>query len=200
MGIYFLKPQMCAEQLVKQAKQCVHCTNMLPHAPKPIFIWPHKPKIVLISQAPGRLAHDSSLAWNDASGDRLRAWLGVDRKQFYESGLFAVLPMSFCFPGYKNNADAPPLKPCAPLWHPQFLEHANPSLILNIGRYSQQYYLSDYANLTLAISDFQRLLPNKIALPHPSGRNNRWLAKHSWFEQDLVPVLQERIKDIVVSS
>jgi uracil-DNA glycosylase len=188
---------MSSKQLVLKAKQCVHCAPLLPHAPKPIFIWPHKPKIVLISQAPGRLAHESMLAWNDASGERLRAWLGVDRAQFYESGYFAVLPMSFCFPGYKNNADAPPLKPCAPMWHPQFLERAEPELVLHIGRYSQHYYLPEYSNLTLAVSDFQKLLPHKAVLPHPSGRNNRWLAKHSWFEEELVPALRERVRDLI---
>jgi len=181
------------EQLVEKARQCINCNHMLPHSPRPIFIWPQNPKIILISQAPGRLAHESGLAWNDASGERLRTWLGVNRVQFYESGNFAVLPMSFCFPGYKNNADAPPLKPCAPMWHSSFLAQAKPELILYIGRYSQQYYLPEYANLTTAISDFSHLLPSKAALPHPSGRNNRWLAKHSWFERELVPVLQQRV-------
>jgi uracil-DNA glycosylase len=185
------------EHLVKKAKQCVNCADILPHAPLPIFIWPHDPKIILISQAPGRLAHESGLAWNDASGDRLRTWLGVSRSQFYDSGNFAVLPMSFCFPGYKNNADAPPLKPCAPMWHPQFLAEAKPELILYIGRYSQQHYLPEYPNLTTAILDFTTLLPTKTALPHPSGRNNRWLAKHSWFERNLVPALQQRVLNIV---
>jgi uracil-DNA glycosylase len=199
-GVSVLSLHISSEELVNKAKRCVHCDSLIPHSPRPILIWPKQPKIVLISQAPGRLAHESSLAWNDASGDRLRAWLGVNRQQFYKSGCFAVLPMSFCFPGYKNNADAPPLKPCAPMWHHQFLKRVTPDLVLYIGRYSQQYYLPEYTNLTCAVADFKTLLPIKAALPHPSGRNNRWLSKHSWFEQALVPALQERVNEIIPSN
>ncbi|MFC4701311.1 uracil-DNA glycosylase family protein [Glaciecola siphonariae] len=185
------------EKLVRNARACDECRDVLPHAPRPIFIWPHRPKIILISQAPGRLAHDSHKAWNDASGDRLRVWLGVNREIFYTLGLFAVLPMSFCFPGYKNGADAPPLKACAPKWHQSFLRQTTPELIVTIGRYAQHAYLPQYKNLTTAVNDYQTLLPTHICLPHPSGRNNRWLAKHNWFEQDLVPCLQQRVADLV---
>ncbi|WP_395338318.1 uracil-DNA glycosylase family protein [Ningiella sp. W23] len=190
-------------QLRKEAMDCRHCQKLLPHSAKPIFIWPYKPSIILISQAPGRLAHDSGLAWNDASGERLRKWLGVDRTSFYQSGKFAVLPMSFCFPGYKNGADAPPLKPCAPMWHPRFLNTLNsqsrsstPFLII-IGQYAQKHYLSDYKRLTDAIEDFAKLMPDHVALPHPSGRNNRWFSKHPWFESRLVPALQKQVASIL---
>nr|WP_136250966.1 uracil-DNA glycosylase family protein [Ningiella ruwaisensis] len=186
-----------SNELIKQAKSCNYCEAQLPHQAKPIFIWPHNPKIILISQAPGRLAHESGIAWNDASGNRLRAWLGVERECFYESGKFAVLPMSFCFPGYKNGADAPPLKPCAPKWHPLFLQTADPELVLTIGRYAQHAYLPMYKNLSLAVEDYQSLLPQQLALPHPSGRNNRWLAKHPWFETKLIPALRTRVNEII---
>ena len=185
------------ETLRQRAKACTYCHAVLPHAPKPIFIWPDSPKIILISQAPGRLAHESDIAWNDASGERLREWLGVDRNIFYQSGSFAVLPMSFCFPGYKNGADAPPIKACAPMWHHAFLSKAKPALKVYIGRYAQQAYLNKYKRLTDAVEDFESLLPEAIVLPHPSGRNNRWLSKHNWFEHALLPCLQNRIKEIV---
>lgn len=185
---------MNTQSLVQKALACQLCKGELPHAPKPIFIWPEKPKIILISQAPGRLAHQSGIAWNDASGERLRAWLGVDRQQFYEAGVFAVLPMSFCFPGYKNGADAPPLRACAPAWHAKFLATTKPALTICIGRYAQKAYLPEFASLTDAVSDFQSLLPSALALPHPSGRNNRWLSKHPWFEDKLVADLQKHVK------
>jgi uracil-DNA glycosylase len=185
------------DSILQQALSCTLCKNSLPFAPNPILIWPDKPKVILISQAPGRLAHESNIAWNDASGERLRTWLGVSRAYFYDSGAFAVLPMSFCFPGYKNGADAPPIKICAPTWHHKFLQNTSPEIIIYIGRYAQQAYLKQYQNLTEAIADYHNLLPKAIALPHPSGRNNRWMSKHPWFTSEVVPMLSARIKDIL---
>lgn len=185
------------QALCEQARGCQLCKNELPSPPNPIFIWPPEPNIILISQAPGRLAHQSNIAWNDASGDRLRDWLGIDRATFYDAGSIAVLPMSFCFPGYKNGADAPPIKICAPTWHPRFLAQANPVLTIYVGRYAQASYLPQYRKLTDAVADYQNLLPNKLALPHPSGRNNRWLSQHAWFKTELVPLLRLRINDLV---
>ncbi|WP_250884033.1 uracil-DNA glycosylase family protein [Glaciecola sp. XM2] len=188
------------QQLREQANACKDCAGQMPHAPNPVFVWPDAPKIILISQAPGRLAHASSIAWNDASGERLRGWLRVERGTFYESGAFAVLPMGFCFPGYKNGADAPPLKACAPKWHHQFLSRAKPSLTIFVGRYAQQSYLPQYKTLTEAVSDFENLLPARIVLPHPSGRNNRWLAKHNWFEGALLPSLKQCVAGVLSSG
>jgi uracil-DNA glycosylase len=185
------------QTLRQQALACNICQAQLPHAANPIFIWPDSPKIILISQAPGRLAHQSNTAWNDASGARLRTWLGVDKEQFYQSGRFAVLPMSFCFPGYKNGADAPPLKACAPKWHPHFLATTEPALIIYIGRYAQHAYLPQYSNLTDAVADFSQLLPHVVALPHPSGRNNRWLSKHAWFESNMLNHLRHRVREVL---
>lgn len=176
--------------LANKAASCRHCSDLISHEPKPVFLLNPKSKIALISQAPGRLAHNSGIAWNDASGDRLRGWLGINEKQFYGTDGVSVIPMSFCFPGYKNGADAPPLRPCAPLWHQRFLNALAPKLTIYIGRYAQCYYLPEYKTLTEAVSDWQNLGPTRIVLPHPSGRNNRWLHKHPWFEKELVPYLQ----------
>lgn len=188
---------MSVSEIRNQALACELCRADLPNEPKPIFIWPDAPSIILISQAPGRLAHNANLAWKDASGERLRSWLGVDSQQFYSSGKFAVLPMSFCFPGYKNGADAPPLKICAATWHERFLSQCSAKLVVCIGRYAQQHYLPEYATLTEGVHDFEGLLPNKIVLPHPSGRNNRWLSKHDWFATGLVPKLKQRINELM---
>lgn len=40
--------------------------------------------------------------WDDPSGDRLRAWLGVSRDVFYNSGMIAILPMDFYYPGKED--------------------------------------------------------------------------------------------------
>lgn len=180
-------------QLTQHALSCRYCSHLISHEPKPVFLLNTAAKIAIISQAPGRLAHESGRAWNDASGDRLRAWLGLTRTQFYATNAVSVIPMSFCFPGYKNGADAPPLKPCAPRWHAAFLNVIKPTLTLYIGRYAQHHYLPQYPKLTEAVADWQNLCPDRIVLPHPSGRNNRWFRQHEWFERDLVPYLQQLV-------
>ncbi|WP_229805182.1 uracil-DNA glycosylase family protein [Alteromonas halophila] len=179
-----------ATELEHRARACRYCSELIPHQPKPVFILSPSAKIVLISQAPGRLAHESGLAWDDTSGDRLRGWLGLNRAQFYSNNNISVVPMSFCFPGYRNGADAPPLKPCAPRWHDAFLQTISPSLTIYIGRHAQRHYLPQYKRLTDAVADWQSLQPGELVLPHPSGRNNRWLHRHKWFQRELLPFLQ----------
>lgn len=179
--------------MFESVANCTLCADELPHTPKPVFIFNTQAKINIIGQAPGRLAHDSGMAWNDNSGVRLRDWMGLSEQEFYAS--VNVIPMSFCFPGYKNGADAPPLKRCAPQWHDQFLLATKASITLYIGRYAQHYYLPEYNTLTAAIADWQTLLPTqKLVLPHPSGRNNRWLAKHTWFDRKVLPKLKMLVK------
>lgn len=171
---------------------CRECQGLVDFQLRPIFLLPASPKVVLISQAPGKLAHDSGIAWNDNSGEKLRSWLGVDRDTFYKSGKFAVVPMSFCFPGYKNGADAPPFKKCRPLWHEKVLSSFTEKfLTIYIGRYAQQQYLPMYKTLTQAI--FEHNSPDEFVLPHPSGRNNRWMARYPEFEQIITPKLQKLV-------
>lgn len=190
----FLEASGKADSMVNRVHKCTLCVDELPQAPKPIFIFNAKAKINIISQAPGRLAHNSGIAWDDHSGARLRSWMGISDKVFYAN--VNVIPMSFCFPGYKNNADAPPLKRCAPQWHEQLLSATNASISVYVGRYAQQYYLAQYKSLTSAIADWRVLTPTQqIVLPHPSGRNNRWLAKHAWFETEVLPELKRLVQD-----
>lgn len=182
--------------LITQIRACTLCVDELPNDPKPIFVFNPSASLNIIGQAPGKLAHDSGIAWNDPSGERLRTWLGICSDTFYAAT--NILPMSFCFPGYKNNADAPPLKRCAPTWHRQFLDASTATLTVYIGRYAQQHYLPEYKNLTDAVADWQTLLPSqRIVLPHPSGRNNRWLTKHLWFERDVLPKLRKCTTDAI---
>ena len=172
---------------------CRICQGILPNAPRPIFQLSPQAKIVIIGQAPGIKAHDSAQPWNDASGDKLRSWLGVTRAQFY-SDLFAHIPMAFCFPGYKRGADAPPPKICAETWHDRALSYIAPQLIIHIGRYSQAYYLPQFKTLTEAVKATSTSQGQRIVLPHPSGRNNRWQAKNKWFEAEVIPLLRQRLR------
>ncbi|MEG3766997.1 uracil-DNA glycosylase family protein [Alteromonas sp. 14N.309.X.WAT.G.H12] len=188
--------------LCSRIKHCQICQHALPFPPKPIFSAAQEARIVLIGQAPGLKAHESATPWNDASGERLREWMGIDKTMFYNEKLLAILPMGFCFPGYKNGADAPPRKECAPTWHKALLSFIRPTLTLLVGRYAQQYYMPQYKTLTQAVKECCEVINEKngsgtIVLPHPSGRNNRWLAQHPWFNERVLPQLKETIKKVI---
>lgn len=156
-------------------------------------------RVLIIGQAPGRAAHESGVPWDDRSGDRLRAWLGLSREQFYDASLVALMPMGFCFPGTSKAGDMPPRKECAPAWHAKFLAaYKALGLTLLIGKYAFDQYLGGrYAGLTEAVAGHEALLPGSAALPHPSPRNNIWLKKHPWFEDVALPRVRERVLELV---
>ncbi|MCW8092699.1 uracil-DNA glycosylase family protein [Alteromonas sp. ASW11-130] len=183
------------DKLVERAKRCTVCEAQLPQPPRPVFTASETAKIVIIGQAPGIKAHDSATPWNDASGDRLRAWTGIPREVFYSVDTIALIPMGFCFPGYKNGADAPPRKECAPIWHKQLISRIAPELIILAGRYAQQYYLPHYKTLTEAVAEHNLSQSNIMVLPHPSGRNNRWLTKNPWFTETILPRLKMKVDE-----
>ncbi len=167
---------------------------------EPLFSAPKTAKIVIVGQAPGLVAQETRLFWNDRSGERLRDWMGVDRQTFYDSGLFAVLPMDFYYPGKGKSGDLPPRKDFAKKWHPVLLEKLlQVELFLLVGTYAQNYYLGQQMqkNLTETVKHFQEYLPKYFPLVHPSPRNQLWLAKNPWFEEEVVPVLQAEIARIL---
>ncbi|OLP61543.1 uracil-DNA glycosylase [Xaviernesmea oryzae] len=180
----------------------------LPHEPRPIFVLSARAPILIASQAPGIRAHDSGVPFNDPSGNRLRQWLGVDRDRFYDPDRFAILPMGFCFPGHdRHGGDLPPRKECAPAWRAEALA-AMPGvrLILTIGAYAQAYHLGPKSSMTetvagwrdiLAATQGHNSLPAILPLPHPSWRNSAWLKRNPWFEADLVPELQRRVRTLI---
>ena len=180
--------------------------DRLPHEPRPVATLSSTARILIAGQAPGLRVHESGLPFNDASGDRLRQWLSVDRESFYNPDHFAMLPMGFCFPGYDAaGSDLPPRKECAPLWRQQAMD-AMPQieLILTIGQYAQAWHLGAerMASMTETVAEWRRYLltnrsPAVLPLPHPSWRNSGWLKRHPWFETELLPVLQERVKILI---
>ena len=178
------------DHLLRETRACTLCSGVLPHSPRPIFSLDNQSKILIIGQAPGKKAHDGGIPFDDNSGDRLRQWMGVSSDTFYNATKIGILPIGLCFPGYVNGADAPPVKECAPKWHTLLLQHIKPKFTIYVGRYAQQYYLPQFKTLTEAI---KHSTPTYWVLPHPSGRNNRWLAKHPWFEQDVLPELRRRV-------
>lgn len=186
--------------LQEQIKSCTHCQEYLPFAPNPIFSFSATSKIVLVSQAPGVKAHNSSVPYKDPSGVKLKTWLGVKDEVFYNPAHFAILPMGFCYPGKGKSGDLPPRKECAPLWHEQvWTVLQDVQLILLIGQYAQAKYLGKTRknNLTQTVAAYQSYLPKYFPLVHPSPRNRMWHRKNPWFEQKVIPHLQVLVKEIL---
>ena len=168
----------------------------------PLFSAPKTARINIVGQAPGLKAEQTRLYWNDKSGDRLREWLGVDYDYFYNSGMFAVLPMDFYYPGKGKSGDLPPRSGVAEKWHPQILENLpNIQLTLLIGQYAQKFYLSDNKNnVTETVKNYQKFLPHFIPLVHPSPRNQFWIERNPWFGEKVIPDLQKLVKRIINES
>lgn len=185
-------------QLKKRIGQCTLCAKALPHDPRPVTSWHPDSRILIIGQAPGRLVHESGVPWQDASGRLLRSWLSCSDDEFYDPKLFALMPMSFCFPGKGKTGDMAPRPECAPQWHQLIRDRLrNLQLTLLIGRYAQDHYLGECGKSTLTenVREFEKFLPEFLPMPHPSPRNRRWLSSNPWFEEQLVPELQKRISE-----
>jgi uracil-DNA glycosylase len=184
----------------REAKACDTCADVLPFKPKPVFRVGRSARLLIVGQAPGRLVHETGIPWNDPSGNVLRAWLALDREAFYDTSRIAIVPVGLCYPGTVNGADLPPCKECAPLWQPRF-RAALPdiSLTLLVGSYAQAYYLKEKrkANLGETVRAYRQYLPEFFPLPHPSWRNLAWLKRNPWFEKQVIPALQKRVKALL---
>ena len=185
---------MSLENLLKEIRQCHRCVS-LPLGPNPVLQVHSTAKILIIGQAPGIRVHQSSIPWNDPSGDRLRQWMGISRDIFYDKENIAIMPMAFCYPGTGKSGDLPPPPLCATTWHECLLEYLpHVELCLLVGQYAQKHYLESPARtLTENVKQWKRAGPKYFPLPHPSPRNNIWLKKNSWFEKEVLPALYERI-------
>src|ERR1700684_132138 len=110
------------ERLAVEARACTLCAAHLPLGPRPVFRVSATARLLIIGQAPGTKVHDTGIPWNDASRDRLRLWMGLNRTPFYDSPRIAIMPMGFCYPGrLPQGGDRPPRPECAPAWHEKFL-------------------------------------------------------------------------------
>ncbi len=186
-------------KVFQEARRCVACEAELPLGARPLLAGRGSSRVLIIGQAPGRAAHESGVPWDDASGARLRAWLGLSDEQFYDASLVALVPMGFCYPGKGKTGDLSPRTECAPLWHDRVLRALRSvELTVYVGKYAFEAYLSaEFASLTDAVQGYRELLPRRVALPHPSPRNNIWLKKHAWFEDEVVEAVRTRVSDVV---
>ena len=186
--------------LLKEVRACTICAAHLPHGPRPVLQADTGARILIAGQAPGRKVHASGVPFDDASGERLRQWMGIGRDQFYDPTLVAILPMGFCYPGTGTSGDLPPRHECAPHWRARLLK-ALPriELTLVIGQYAMAWHLPGAAtgNLTATVRAWREHGPAVLPLPHPSPRNNIWLKANPWFAFDVVPVLQARIRSTI---
>lgn len=186
-------------RLLTEIRSCVVCLPHLPAGCRPVVQVGDRARIVIIGQAPGRRVHASGVPWDDPSGVRLRSWLGLSPEQFYDPGVTAIIPMGFCYPGSAASGDKPPRSECAPLWHPSLLEHLpTDRLEVIIGAYAQKRYIDRPGkNLTETVAQWKSYLPDQVVLPHPSPRNNHWVTKNAWFEQQTLPSVRERINQVL---
>ena len=189
--------------LLAEVRACTLCAAHLPLGPRPVLQLHPSARILIAGQAPGRKVHESGVPFDDASGDRLRAWLGVSRDTFYDARQIAILPMGFCFPGTGKSGDLPPRPECAPAWRAQLLSHLKHlELTVVIGQYALDHHLPGTGgaaggSVTQTVQGWRNHGPQTMPLPHPSPRNNIWLKRNPWFEVDLLPVLRSRVAEVL---
>jgi len=185
--------------LLSDVRACTLCAAHLPLGPRPVVQMSASSRILIAGQAPGRKVHETGIPFNDVSGNRLREWLGISREVFYDETKLAILGMGFCFPGTGKSGDLPPRPECAPAWRAPLLAHLkNVQLTLVLGQYAMAYHLPGRSKtLTDVVTGWRRDWPLIVPLPHPSPRNQAWLKRNPWFEQELLPVLRLRIAEVL---
>lgn len=196
-GAFFMNESQI-NSLLPEIKKCRLCEAHID--PNPVLSFHKKSKIIIIGQAPGRKVHESGIPWNDKSGEKLRSWLGVDGKDFYNVQNFGIVPMGFCFPGKGKSGDLPPRPECARTWHEKLMkELKDVRLVILIGQYAQNHYLKDTRkeSVTSNVENYKKHLPDYFVLPHPSPRNIAWMKRHPWFEKKVLPELKQMIREIL---
>jgi uracil-DNA glycosylase len=181
---------------VAAALACRRCEAFLPLGARPVFRVSTTARVLISSQAPGTKVHMTGLPFNDASGDRLREWLQMDRDLFYDESRIAIVPMGLCYPGrLPNGGDAPPRPECAPLWLDRFTRlMPQVRLTLLVGSYALRHRLGKGA-MTDRVSRFRELGPAIVPLPHPSWRTTGWERHNPWFGEELVPRLRQAVTE-----
>ncbi len=189
-------PARAFQRLMAEVRACRLCAVALPHGPRPVLQAAPSARLLIAGQAPGRRVHESGRPFQDASGERLREWLGMEEEVFYDPAQVAILPMGFCYPGTGYSGDLPPRPECAPVWRKRLLA-ALPDIRLTvvIGKYAQAWHLGGHvaANLTATVRAWRDFGPSIMPLPHPSPRNNLWLRRNPWFRREVLPELRRRV-------
>ncbi|TYC63243.1 uracil-DNA glycosylase family protein [Rhodobacterales bacterium] len=199
------------ESDILACRVCVERPDQEPlaHEPRPVVQISSNARLCVCGQAPGTRVHKSGRPFTDPSGDRLRSWMGIDPDTFYDADRLAIVPMGFCFPGHDaKGGDLPPRPECRKTWHDGlFAAMPQLELILVIGQYAQAYHLgaARKKSLTETVTAWRKYFyadraqdePVVLPLPHPSWRNNAWLRKNPWFDQELLPVLRQEVARLI---
>ena len=192
---------MTLDDLAAEVRACTFCAAVLPLGPRPILRVSTTATILIASQAPGTKVHVSGTPWTDASGVRLRTWLGMTPDEFYDPARVAILPMGLCYPGrLPRGGDCPPRPECAPLWRRRLLD-AMPGLRLTllVGSYAQADALGP-GQMTDRVRNFRQYLPRYFPLPHPSWRTGVWEKNNPWFNTDVLPALRAEVRRVLDTS
>lgn len=188
-------PGKSFKTLIASVRSCELCADELTDGVRPVLQVHPGARILIAGQAPGIKVHNSGVPFDDASGDRLREWMGIDKETFYDETRIAILPMGFCYPGKGKSGDLPPKPICAQTWRQQLISTLpDLQLTLVIGQYAQAWHLPfQQKTLTDTVRDYASYEKSLLPLPHPSPRNNIWLKRNDWFVQDVIPELKARV-------
>ena len=185
------------EELAADVRACRVCADVLPLGPRPVLQVSSTARLLIASQAPGTKVHESGIPFCDASGDRLREWLGFSKEQFYDVSRVAILPMGMCYPGRQTSGgDAPPRPECARIWRAQLLGRM-PALRLTllVGTYAQVDALGP-GTMADRVRNFRDYLPRYFPVPHPSWRSRNWERKNPWFGEEVLPALRRAVAEV----
>jgi uracil-DNA glycosylase len=188
--------------LLRDIRACRICEAHL--SPRPVIHASATARLCIVAQAPGIRVHETGISFNDPSGDRLREWMGVDRETFYDESRIAIIGVGFCYPSTDSHGgDLPPRKECAEAWQDKLFAALPPfDLTLLIGTYAFDWHLKDRAKRSVSetVKAWRDYAPAIIPLPHPSWRNNAWLARNPWFAAELLPELRRRVQQALDPS
>lgn len=188
------------DDLLVEIRNCRVCESSLPLGARPVLQAGGTARILIVGQAPGARVHTTGIPWDDPSGERLRSWMGISAETFYDRSRVAIMPMGYCYPGRGNGGDSPPRPECAQLWHQKLLARL-PSVELTVlvGQYAQRHFLGRRCktSLTETVRSWREYGPDYFPLPHSSPRNQPWFGRHPWLEQELVPALRIRVREIL---
>lgn len=185
------------EKLQAQLRACRHCEGML--EPRPVVHGNPGAPILQVSQAPGRKVHETGIPFNDASGRRLRQdWYQISDAQFYDPDLFYITSMGHCYPGKGKTGDKKPPRCCFDMWTRREIElKPGTRMMLVVGREaaSRLFPKREFTELVFQDQEYDGI-PCYV-LPHPSPLNVRWFRMHPEFESQRMPVIREKLHQVL---
>lgn len=189
------------DRLLAEIRACRACADALPLGPRPVLRAKASARILIAGQAPGTKVHETGVPWNDASGVRLRGWLGLAPETFYDESRIAIVPMGFCYPGRDAaGGDRPPRPECAQLWRTRVLA-ALPrlELVIAVGGYAQAWHLGarSRGGVGANVAAWREFAPACFPLPHPSWRTIAWERRNPWFAAELLPALRRQLDKLL---